>query len=312
MISVSNLHKSFGMVKAVDNLSFDISKGEIVGFLGPNGAGKTTTMRLLTGYLTPDEGKIVINGVPVNEDLSSAQKQIGYLPENNPLYTYMLVSEMFELSADLKQIPKSERKEAFDFAVGAVSIENVYYRPIGELSKGYKQRVGMALALMHKPKIIVMDEPTEGLDPNQRTDIRNLIKDLSKDRTIILSTHVMQEAVALSNRIFIINQGQMVADGTPEELTQTSKDMATVTAQIEGNNLLKDLKAIKNFSKVEGEKIGPKKYSITIQAPKKVSIQKEISQLISQKKWVIWSLQEHQTNLEDVFQELTQSKHETK
>src|SRR5690606_13653335 len=125
------------------------------------------------------------------------------------------------------------------------SIENVYYRPIGELSKGYNQRVGMALALMHKPKIIVMDEPTEGLDPNQRSDIRNLIKDLSKDRTIILSTHVMQEAVALSNRIFIINQGQMVADGTPDELTQTSKDMATVTAQIEGQNIQKDLKALK-------------------------------------------------------------------
>ena len=194
MLTVQRLTKSFGSTKAVDDLSFSIAAGEIVGFLGPNGAGKTTTMRLIAGYLSPDSGKILIDNKPVGEEGSDARRHIGYLPENNPLYRDMLVSEFLTLSADLKGIPSEKRAEAFDFAVRAVDIGDVYYRPVGELSKGYKQRVGMAVALLHRPSILILDEPTEGLDPNQRTEIRTLIKSLAKDRTILLSTHVMQEA----------------------------------------------------------------------------------------------------------------------
>lgn len=308
MIAVKNLTKSFGFVTAVNGLTFSVKKGEIVGFLGPNGAGKTTTMRLITGFLSPDEGDITLDGVSILEDLDHAQKNIGYLPENNPLYKSMLVSEMFDLSADLKQIPYKKRKEAFDFAVSAVSIEDVFYRPLGELSKGYRQRVGMAMALMHRPKIIIMDEPTEGLDPNQRTDIRNLIKELAKDRTIILSTHVMQEAVAISNRILIINKGKLVADGTPEELTQASKDTKIITVELEGKSIKKNLEKLKQITQLESVKVSSNRYIYTLTADAKKPLQPVISELAGKHDWTIWQLNEKITNLEDVFQQLTQAK----
>lgn len=311
MIQVKQLQKSFGYVNAVNKLSFEVDKGEILGFLGPNGAGKTTTMRLITGFLTPDDGQISIDGVNIHDDLESAQKKIGYLPENNPLYKSMLVSEMFDLSADLKQISTKERKDAFDFAVGAVAIEDVFYRPISDLSKGYRQRVGMALALMHRPQIIIMDEPTEGLDPNQRNDIRNLIKELAKDRTIILSTHVMQEAVALSNRILIINKGKAVADGTPEQLTQASNDTKVITVVLEGTGIQKELKKVTSITAIEAEKIGPKKYQLQLTTDAKTSLQPILSKHVARNNWTIWSMQEKVTNLEDVFHQLTQINYET-
>lgn len=310
MIIVKGLYKAFGDIVAVDDLSFKIKKGEIVGFLGPNGAGKTTTMRLLTGYLSPDAGRVEIDGLDVQTQLEAVQQQIGYLPENNPLYKNMLVSEMFDLSADLKKIPKSQRDAAFDFAVSAVSIENVFYRPIIELSKGYKQRVGMALALMHKPKVIIMDEPTEGLDPNQRTDIRSLIKQLSKERTIILSTHVMQEAVALANRILIINNGKLVADDTPTKLTQSDGTTQVLVVELEGDKILSELKKQTQFTNIESEKITKNRYRITLNAQANKPLQPVISQLVAQNKWIVWDMTQKQTNLEDVFHQLTQRNYE--
>jgi ABC-2 type transport system ATP-binding protein len=191
MITVKNLTKKFDSFKAVDDISFSVEKGEIVGLLGPNGAGKTTTMRMLTGFLSADAGSIKIDEIDIEKDPVTAQKKIGYLPENNPLYKNMQVAEFLELADQLHQIKEADKKEALDFAVKAVGIEKVYYRSIGELSKGYKQRVGIAAALIHRPEIIILDEPTECLDPNQRAEIRQLIKDLSKEHTIIMSTHVM-------------------------------------------------------------------------------------------------------------------------
>lgn len=311
MISVKNLHKSFGELTAVNNLSFEIGKGEIVGFLGPNGAGKTTTMRLLTGYLTPDDGQVTVEDLDIIQSREQVQKIIGYLPENNPLYKQMLVSEMFDLSAELKQIPKKERRQAFDFAVEAVSIEDVFYRPIAELSKGYKQRVGMALALMHRPRVIIMDEPTEGLDPNQRNDIRDLIKNLAKDRTIILSTHVMQEALAISNRILIINKGKLVADGKPEELTKQAGDVTRITVDLEGTGIVKELKKIDGLVHLNPEKLGRGRYLINLNYTGKTPIQKELSLLVAKHEWIVWHLEEERTRLEDVFQQLTKTKYET-
>lgn len=305
MISVKKLTKSFGSVKAVDNLSFEIKKGQIVGFLGPNGAGKTTTMRLLTGFLSPDTGNISIDGLKLEKNLHQSQQKIGYLPENNPLYKDMLVSELLQTAADLKKIPKDKQKSAFDFVVKSVAIDDVFFRPIRELSKGYKQRVGMAIALLHKPQILIMDEPTEGLDPNQRTEIRSLIKELAKDRTIIISTHVMAEATAISNRILIINRGKVVADDSPDNLTKTGKGKRLFHLELEGTKIKSELESLKQLTDLQVDKIKGSKYQISFAISEKSAIQPEISRLAAKNKWIIWKLVEKESNLEDIFHELT-------
>ena len=306
MIQVQNLSKSFGYVKAVGDISFEVKEGEIVGFLGPNGAGKTTTMRLLTGFLSPDEGQVTIGGINVEEQPTEAQKNIGYLPENNPLYKEMLVSELLDLSAELKHIPQEKRKPAFDFVVSATGIADVFYRPIGELSKGYKQRAGLAVALLHQPKILIMDEPTEGLDPNQRTEIRALIKKLAKDRTIIMSTHVMQEASAVCNRMLIINKGKLVADGTPQQLSRAAKKERSLSLEIEGPRIEPALKKIAGVESIDIKSVRNRVKAELI-ARKDIELQPEISKLAHKHKWVIWKLVEEEQKLEDIFQKLTTS-----
>lgn len=308
MIKVSKLNKSFGSVNALSGLSFEIKKGEIVGFLGPNGAGKTTTMRLLTGYLSPDSGSISIDGKNIDDNLQLAQSKIGYLPENNPLYKDMLVSETLDFAADLKHIPTNKIKSSLDFVVNALGIDDVFYRQIGELSKGYKQRVGMAMALLHKPKILIMDEPTEGLDPNQRTEIRSLIKDLAKERTIILSTHVMGEANAVATRLLIINQGKLVADGTPQQLAEGSSKEKTVELEIQGTKISTTLKKLKYIKVLKSTRLKSNRYQITLSVKTSKNIQPQLSKLAVKHKWVIWKLTEPENNLEDIFHQLTSTK----
>lgn len=305
MIKVKSLTKSFGKIKAVDNLSFEVKKGEVVGFLGPNGAGKTTTMRLITGFLSPDDGSISIEGVPVGEQTIEVQKYIGYLPENNPLYKDMLVSELLNLSAELKGIPKEKRRPSFDFVVNAVGIGEVFYRPIGELSKGYKQRVGMATALLHKPRILIMDEPTEGLDPNQRTEIRALIKDLTKEHTIIMSTHVMQEAQAVCNRLLIINKGKLVADGTPEELSRAARRERIIQLEVEGDGIELALRNLSGVRHIDFDSTAQGRIRAKLTVKESFEIQPEISRLARDKNWVIWRLAEEEHKLEDIFHKLT-------
>lgn len=305
MIKIDHLTKSFGSVKAVDNLSFEIKQGDIVGFLGPNGAGKTTTMRLITGFISPDEGNVSINGIPVSERTIEAQRLIGYLPENNPLYKDMLVSEFLDLSADLKNIPKDKRKSAFDFAVKAVAIGEVFYRPIGELSKGYKQRVGMAAALLQEPRILVMDEPTEGLDPNQRSEIRALIKNLAKDRTIIMSTHVMQEAQAVCNRLIIINKGKLIADGTSDELSRAARKERILLLEVEGEGIELALRNLAGVEHVDIESVENRRARAKLITNQSVELRPEISKLARNKNWVIWKLTEEEHKLEDIFHKLT-------
>lgn len=305
MIKVENLNKSFGQVKAVDNLSFEIKTGEVVGLLGPNGAGKTTTMRLITGFLSPDSGAIQANNVSVTQDPLIAQSHIGYLPENNPLYPEMLVSEILQLTADLKRIPSQNRKIAFDFAVEACGINNVFYRPIKELSKGFKQRVGIACCILSRPSILIMDEPTEGLDPNQRAEIRQLIKKLSKNRTIIISTHVMQEALAVSSRLLIIANGKLAADGSVEELSSASKNEKIITLDVEGKEIEKQLKTINNVKLEKLEKISDKRMKAKLICPSDMALQIDLSNLISRNNWIVWQLTQEQRNLEDIFKKLT-------
>lgn len=305
MIKVEHLTKSFGNIAAVDDLSFEIQKGEVVGFLGPNGAGKTTTMRLVTGFLSPDDGSISIEGMPVGEQTIDVQKYIGYLPENNPLYKEMLVSELLNLSAELKGIPKEKRRSAFDFVVKAVGIGDVFYRPIGELSKGYKQRVGMATALLHQPRILIMDEPTEGLDPNQRTEIRALIKNLAKEHTIIMSTHVMQEAQAVCNRLIIINKGKLVADGTSEELSRAAKHERIIQLELEGEGIELALRSLAGVEHVDFESAEKGRTRAKLTTSESVELQPEISRIAKDKNWIIWRLAEEEHKLEDIFHKLT-------
>ncbi|MBI3626743.1 ATP-binding cassette domain-containing protein [Candidatus Uhrbacteria bacterium] len=305
MIKLQNVSKSFGTIKAVSDLTFEIKKGQIVGLLGPNGAGKSTSMRLMTGFLLPDSGTITIDGKEPGMN-AEVQTKIGYLPENNPMYKDMLVSELLNFSCNLKNLNGSDRKDALDFAVKAVNIENVYYRPIRELSKGYKQRAGMAMALLARPEVLIMDEPTEGLDPNQRAEIRNLITELGKERTIVLSTHVMAEAAAVCNRLIIISKGKLVADGTPAELTQKSASSGAVIVQLQGENVEAALSHatainIKNKKPLPNGRI---EFQLTPRSNEPV--QKIVSQLAHENNWILWKIAEAGYQLEEVFQSLTE------
>lgn len=305
MIKVEHLTKSFGDIQAVDDLSFEIRQGEVVGFLGPNGAGKTTTLRLIAGFYYPDKGTVTVADIPITERTAQAQTYIGYMPENNPLYADMLVSDMLNFSAELKGIPKKKRRSAFDFAVNAVDIGKVFYRPIRELSKGYKQRVGIAAALLHRPRILIMDEPTEGLDPNQRTEIRALIKTLAHDHTIVMSTHVMQEAQAVCSRLIIINRGKLIAEGTTEELSRAAQKERILLLEVEGEGVelaLRDLSGVEHvdIEYAHGNRIRAKLFS-----SQSIELQPQISRIAAERHWILWRLQEDEHTLEDIFHTLT-------
>lgn len=305
MLLVDKISKSFGANKVLDNLSFTVKKGEIIGLLGPNGAGKTTTMRILAGFFTPDSGKVEISDLNVLDYPTQIQQIIGYLPENNPLYKDLLVADLLDFSLKVRGISGDGRKKSLDFAIENTNIADVYYRRIGELSKGYRQRVGIALCLLHQPQLLILDEPTEGLDPNQRTDIKSLIKRLSRHQTIIVSTHVLQEVEAICSRLLIIHKGRLVADGSPSQIIKFGQGRKQVTLQAEGNDLLLHLKKIKGVEKVEISKSKNGVSEINLTVTENSVIQPEISHLSHKYKWVIWKLNEEKKQLEDVFHELT-------
>ena len=304
MITVKNISKSFAETKAVADLSFSIGSGEIVGLLGPNGAGKTTTMRMLTGFLSADSGMIKIGDFDILQNPLEAQKIIGYMPENNPIYKEMLVSELFDFIANIRNIKGGRRREGIEFAVNSTGINEVYYYPIQELSKGFRQRVGMAMALLHRPAVLILDEPTEGLDPNQRTEVRHLIRKLAKGHTVLLSTHVMQEVEAVCSRIIIINNGRLVADGTPDKLIKTSGIKNSFVVTLEGKNVLTKLKTVKEITAMKVTKKQTDRISLRLQG-RKETLPPLISQLAADNKWIIWKLNEEHENLEEVFQKLT-------
>src|SRR5947209_118177 len=231
LLSVEGVSKWFDGVTAVDQVSFSVDRGQVVGFLGPNGAGKSTTMRMITQYYEPDRGEILFDGVPLAAAGREAKRRIGYLPENNPLYGDMLVSEYLDFVASLRELHGAERRSALGDAVGATGVETVFYRPIGELSKGYKQRVGLAQAILHRPDLLVLDEPTEGLDPNQRVEIRHLISHLGKDRTVILSTHVLPEVQHTCSRLLIIHRGKIAAEGPVERLIRQAEGAVEIAVE---------------------------------------------------------------------------------
>ncbi len=219
-IEVNNISKSYGVQKALDNVSFSVKKGEIVGFLGPNGAGKSTLMKILTTYITADEGSASVNGFNVDSQAKSVQQSIGYLPEHNPLYLDLYVREYLAFNADVYKVAKSRIEEVIQLT----GLSNESHKKVGHLSKGFRQRVGLANALLHNPDVLILDEPTTGLDPNQLVEIRNVIKNVGKDKTVFLSAHIMQEVEAISDRVIIINNGKIVADKKLDNLISAEKE----------------------------------------------------------------------------------------
>lgn len=307
MIEVQNLTKQYGAKKAVDDLSFTVNDGEILGFLGPNGAGKSTTMNMLTGYISSTSGKALINGIDILEDPIEAKKNIGYLPEIPPLYLDMTVKDYLNFIYDLKKC-KLPRKAHLADVCGLVMITDVYDRIIRNLSKGYKQRVGLAQALVGNPPILILDEPTVGLDPKQIIEIRTLIKRLGKKHTVILSSHILSEIQAVCDRIIIINGGKIAADDTTENLTKNITTDHRLIARIEGprEEILKTIKGISGVVKVVADMERENGvYDYEIETKEDADIRRELFKRVVARNWVILGLKTSEMTLEDIFLKIT-------
>jgi ABC-2 type transport system ATP-binding protein len=308
LITLDRVKKSFGHTVAVDDVSFTVDRGEIVGFLGPNGAGKSTTMRLITNFLEPDHGAVLIDGRDVREDPVGARRRIGYLPENNPLYDDMLVAEYLRFVADLRGVGMDGPGGALDETVKATGIAEVYYRPIGELSKGYKQRLGLAAATLHRPDFLILDEPTEGLDPNQRQEIRRLIREIGKEHTVILSTHVLPEVEETCRRIIVIHEGKIVADGSTEDLMAQARDTRTkrtIVVEVKGEDVAGEVVKLPSVEEVTDEAQSEGRTRLTLAVGSGPDPRPEIFRLAKAKEWVLWELHEETASLQDLFSQLT-------
>lgn len=302
-ISVQNLTKIYGSQKAVDAISFEVGKGDIVGFLGPNGAGKSTTMKILTCFIPQTAGKALVNGFDTMEESEKVRAGIGYLPEMNPLYPDMYVKEYLLFAAGIHDLKNKAADEAAERAISLTGLTPERKKLIGQLSKGYRQRVGLAQAILHNPQVLILDEPTSGLDPNQLIEIRQLIKDLGKDRTVLLSTHIMSEVEAMCSRVVIINRGHIAADDRLENLTGQAKSRTLISLTLKNEAAIGDLRSIKGVKNVMQN--GVKSYQL--EAASDANIQESIYQTAVQKGWVILELRQEDTSLEQIFRQLTQT-----
>jgi len=305
LLSLDRVSKRFSGVPAVDDVSFTVDRGQVVGFLGPNGAGKSTTMRMITQYFEPDGGTIRLDGTPLAEAGRAAKRRIGYLPESNPLYPEMLVSEWLDYVASLRDIRGGDRRPAIDEAIAATGVESVYHRPIGELSKGFRQRVGIAAAILHRPDLLVLDEPTEGLDPNQRIEIRRLIGELGRERTVVLSTHVLPEVQFTCSRLLIINRGRIVADGPVEELVSRARGGSRITVEAAGADVAGRLAGLPGVREVEPRAGEDGRSRITVLASGGEDLRPRIFDLAKTAGWTLYELHQEAGSLEDLFRELT-------
>jgi ABC-2 type transport system ATP-binding protein len=311
LLALDSVTKRYGEVTAVDKVTFSIDRGQVVGFLGPNGAGKSTTMRMITQFHEPDGGTILFDGVPLADAGREAKRRVGYLPENNPLYTEMLVEEYLRFVGKLREMSGPVLAQGLDEAVVATGIEGVFHRPIGELSKGYRQRTGLAAAILHKPDLLVLDEPTEGLDPNQRVEIRRLIGDLGKDRTVLLSTHILSEVQHVCSRLLIINRGKLAADGPMSELLTRAGGQVHISVEIEGSGVLERLSALPGVDAAEPVKQPEEaaaqngRVKVRLTAASSTDLRPEIFRLASQSGWTLYELHQESGSLEDLFRQLT-------
>lgn len=299
---VQNLTKIYAQQKALDQVSFEAEKGQVLGFLGPNGAGKSTTMKIATGFLLPDEGDVLINGISVMKSPQAVSKLIGYLPEHNPLYLDMYVREFLGFIAGLYGIKGQKAKSRIDELIPLCGLEVEAHKKIHQLSKGYRQRVGLAKALIHDPEVIILDEPTTGLDPNQLVEIRALIKKISKEKTLILSTHIMQEVEAICEKVVIINRGKIVAS---DLLSNLKSEAGKVALTLETEEPL-ELDWFEGIGKVEF--VPNKQSAVSILVDEVAVARKALLQLVQEKELNLISIQQKEKNLESIFQQITQSK----
>ena len=307
MIRVENLSKNYGPVKAVRSISFDLDDGQVVGFLGANGAGKSTTLKIMTGYISPTSGNVYYNDHNIQENTSEIQKDIGYLPELNPLYGEMRVHDYLKFISEIRGIPKENFKSAFQKVVEECARNAVAHRTIENCSKGYKQRIGLAAAMIHDPKILILDEPVTGLDPNQIVEIRQLIKKLGKEKIVIMSSHILQEIQATVDRIIIINEGSIVADGSSDSLLSDTNAQTELSMDVENadENDINDMKA--TIPSIDIASIS-KEYTYTkinIKYPKNNDPRSDIFKYAVDKGWTILEMFATRQNLEDIFRNLT-------
>ena len=302
-IKIQNITKTFGAQKALDNVSFEINSGEIIGFLGPNGAGKSTLMKIITGFIPPTEGDVFVNGLNVLEKPMEVRRLIGYLPEQNPLYQDMYIVEFLNFIAGIYKI--KNRVARIEEVVALTGLEPEINKKINALSKGYKQRVGLAQAIIHNPEVLILDEPTSGLDPNQIIEIRNLIQNLGKEKTVMLSTHIMQEVDAICDRIVIINKGKIVANDNRQSVHNLAKtDSGTLLVEFKdgiNNDRLEKLTGVQKIVRLEGNKF-------IVEFDSKVDIRQDIFNLAVKMNNAVLSLQLKEKSLEEVFNELTNKK----
>lgn len=305
MIEISHLTKKFDQFVAVDDLSFSVREGEVLGFLGPNGAGKSTTMKVITGFLAPSAGKVTIDGHDISSAALQAKRLIGYLPEGAPSYGDMTTLEFLRFIAQIRGFRGAEIEQRVDHVINEVALESVRDQSIETLSKGFKRRVGLAQAILHDPKVLILDEPTDGLDPNQKHHVRALIKSLATDKIVIVSTHILEEVTAVCSRAVIIANGKIVADGTPAELESQSRFHQAIRVTLtDSHDLLADLKAVPGVASVEVAESNGLAY--TIFAEGGASIFSQVSEVAQQKHWPISEFHVERGQLEDVFRSVTQ------
>jgi ABC-2 type transport system ATP-binding protein len=310
-IAVRNLTKKYGDQPAIDDITFDVKTGEILGFLGPNGAGKTTTMKILTCYMAPTSGTVEVDGLDIAENSVQVRRRIGYLPEMNPLYYDMNVLDYLQYSARLQGMKESDLAARMKEMVHVCGLESVRHKDIGEMSKGFRQRVGLAQAMIHDPEVLIMDEPTSGLDPNQIVEIRNLIKQLGRAKTVILSTHILTEVQATCDRVLIINEGKIVADGSPEQLERdfTASDTLTVELKTFSRNPIEDIiPKLRILAYVSDVSLLSQEYGVSrfeIRTQKGADIREATFRLAVSEQWIVLEMHRKGTTLEDVFHKLT-------
>ena len=312
-ITVRTLTKLYGEQKAIDSISFDVKSGEILGFLGPNGAGKTTTMKIITCYMPQSSGTVEVDGLSTIDDSLAVRRKIGYLPENNPLYHEMNVLEYLEYAAELHGMKKNQMSHRIKEMVHVCGLESVRHKDIGELSKGFRQRVGLAQAMIHDPDVLILDEPTSGLDPNQIVEIRNLIKQLGRAKTVVLSTHILSEVQATCDRVLIINEGKIVADGTPQKLQQDFQGAESLTLELRTGlpdplqQISPKLRALSGVGSVEllGQSDGASRFELHVE--KGTDVRESAFRMAVAERWVILEMHRKATTLEEVFHKLTTS-----
>src|SRR5688500_14376487 len=307
MIEVQHLTKRYGPVTAVDDVSFKAERGEILGFLGPNGAGKTTTMRILTGYMPPTDGKAIVAGYDVLEQPIDAKRRTGYLPETPPLYPDMTVRDYLDFCARIKGVPRAGRKARIDTVMGRTRIADMASRHCAKLSKGYRQRVGLAQALLHNPDVLILDEPTAGLDPKQIIETRQLIKELGGDHTVILSTHILPEVSQTCNRVVIINKGRVVAVDSPENLTSRLRGSETMYVQIDafGADAREALQAVAGVTSVSVNQVKDNIAGYEVASESGRDVRRELAAAVVTRGWGLLELRPMRMSLEEIFLHLT-------